>query len=313
MSDWPSWAFNVMFTNGMVIGIGFVAVAMLRGYRENQTLAVTQIDWRTKRPPSQDQLQQQQQWPRRLVDLYYASKRDEIRTWLSASNSMCPLLIVGPRSSGRSSLVNSSLDVVTRSVIVRVDLNAMPAETVDSWIPRFAETSNSRRNWNVFQSAFQQLYELIGGRTINSSDVRGDNLDTTAPASSVVKLREALRFVEADLTTLRAASGLPLPPVLVLDGLESLAALGASSDVGRRAVVVFLGWLARLAAAGIARPLLTTDGPFYVENFVLPAKLRDVQVSRFGGSASQFTSLLGATGCDAERHADAQRGRRAAG
>lgn len=102
-----------------------------------------------------------------------------------------------------------------------------------------------------------------------------------------MKLREALRFVEADLRMVRDTSGLPLPPILILDGLESFAALANSSDVGRRAVSVFVAWLARLSSASIARPLLTADGAFFLESFVFPAKLRDVLVVTLSGMVTR--------------------------
>ncbi len=194
--------------------------------------------------------------------------------------------VVGSRGSGRSFLVDVCVGDWKGSV-VKVDLWAAPIESVAAWVPRLAESSSASVDWTMFRSAFLQFWGLVRGDDIDAQQL--ERMQSEAGdeegLSSLIRFREALRFVEADMDDLRRQNG--GPAVLVLDGAESLSQL-AMNEIGRRGIAIFLEWLRRLALRGIANVILTLDGAFLLDFFVLPARVRDVVI----------TSVPPLSGCD---------------
>lgn len=68
------------------------------------------------------------------------------------------------------------------------------------------------------------------------------------------------------------------PCLLTCLSIYSFGPVAAASDLGRRAVAIFLDWLRRVAHAQLVLPLLTCNGAFCLDFFVWPSRLRDARL-----------------------------------
>lgn len=214
-----SWFLNnTAWTSGLLLGTTFIAAAVWQNVRLNDRRSVTSISVSGARVVVERHVRAQ-----RFVEAHCVEQRASIEAWLRVDDvvglptSCC--VVVGATPSVRSELVSRCLATSWRGAVIKVDLLALPTESVADWIPRLAESSRTRANWNVFATAFEQLYSLLRGsdlqtdRLLAASDARR----AEESAAQLSRLREALKLVEVDVGNLRQQHG---PVVLVMDGLE---------------------------------------------------------------------------------------------
>ncbi len=269
--EWSSWVFDVAWSNGIVLGVGFVAVTVWRQLALNEQSAVTKV--RTG-PPRFNGRDSRREAIERFIDLRCSAQLERINSWLQDPASVCCVL-TSSSSELRRLAANRCL-AQCPGVVIDVNLAALPVETVSNWIPRLGEANKRHVNWNVFATAFEQLYSLLRGSGLEPDRLvfKRTTEDPEEAAVLVGHFREALRLVEADLLSFKAKYG---QVVLLLHGMETFSAV-ATTEVGRRSLSVFLEWLRRIAREQTAMPLLTCDSSFFLENMIWSARLRDARL-----------------------------------
>lgn len=207
MSDdegsWKDWAWNALWNNGLLLGVTFVSIAVFRNWQKKRRSLITSVTFgkggghgKASRPTTE------------CLQSAFRAEISAMKTWLAADNSMIQC-IVGARGSGRSALAELVLDKYAGTVC-RVDLWAMPIESLSSWIPRMSEASGAILDWSIFRSAFTQLMGLLRGNDLDAQELdQRTELSMLEGLEAVIRFREALQGVEQDFVEWKHQSNGP--------------------------------------------------------------------------------------------------------
>ena len=270
--SWSRWFMDSLVTNGVVLGVAFLSFSIWRNFSQEQQKVITAVKLGSKKVYRSEKVNSEA-----FLEVFEAHV-EKLRSFLTYNSGV--VCIVGNRGSGRSAVAMEALKSWNGSHLI-VNLLGNPSETVGSWISKLdVEGHQSTMQWNVLKSAVSQLYGLLRGGDLELDGVnnlKGVDSDVE-DRETMVKFRETLRLIETDLMK-RYVHGEIL---LVLDGLESFGSL-IVTDVGRRAVSIFLEFVQRLAANKVAVVWLVVDDATFLELFVWNAQVRDVALVHIDG------------------------------
>jgi hypothetical protein len=244
----------------VAIGATLVVVGALYNVKLNLARSITTISTTNKPSVAAPAQLDSELLLRRILTLHCAAQQAHLAAFLRQP-LLVPTVVTGSSHVLRSRLVQSALACASVTV-VRVDLNAFAPESVTNWTDRLS-LSQLRLNSNSIATMVTELYSLFFGRSV-SLDFAAQMSDEQGPGALLVinRFRDALRLAESDLLALRTSNAKPV--CLWIDGLESIAHL-VRTDVGRRAISIFLDFLSRLAAVGAASVICTMSESFFVE------------------------------------------------